>query len=377
MDDSYSWTAAGSGDWGTPSNWFDVTTGQAAIAAPGSADVVAIDGPSTGAVTVTGPASVLGLAVNGGVTLAGNFAIGSFSLGIPQFFSYSPGTITSNIALTGTVIAQSVALGNFFEAPGDFGPIVHAAVVDIDPAAILSTGTFALTAGELQVDGGGLMTSGLLTLGSIVPFVLGLNGPLAVSGSLDVSNHASVHLDSLVIQDGTIELDATSTLEIGNAGTAAEGTVTVDPGAEVIVGNYFYPNALSVFSGPVLNNGSIIDNGSYNFSDVINNGTIDVRIATLSSISGAGQIIAGGGVTIGPGVSGTVDMEFGGLGLDISLGSGVTVAPTDTPYINDFGAGDSLVVQGVIADRAYYTPTGTAMGTLTLDRDGTPVASHC
>jgi hypothetical protein len=382
VGNSYTWGVVGSGAWSTASNWFDVTTGTVAVAAPGTADVATIEGPGTGAITVTGPASVLGLEVDGGVALAGNFSIGSFNLANP--ITPGPGTITSDIALAGTFVAQSVTVGSLFEASGDLGEILNAGIVGISTGDMLSAGTVTLTAGDLQVGGGAVSVSGLLSLGEFIPaiFIPDLNTPLIANGSLDVSNHASVQLGSLAIQGGSLGLDATSTLEIGSAGTATAGTITVDPGAELTVGysNPFLVNSGSdisvAISAPVLNNGSILDYGFCNLSDVVNNGTITAQFARLSAIGGAGQIDLGGAgdLTIGPNVSGTVEFSPSAT-LDIALGTGVTIDTADTPLIAGFGAGDAMVLQGISADSAHYTPTGAAIGTLTLDSGSLPVAS--
>ena len=120
----------------------------------------------------------------------------------------------------------------------------------INAAATFSAGTVALTAGDLQVDGGAVTTGGMLTLGSIVPDIPVPLAPLGASGSLDISNHVSLHLGSFAIVDDNVNLDATSTLEIGNADSAPAGTVTVDPGADV--GDFFASLALLMFSSPVL-----------------------------------------------------------------------------------------------------------------------------
>ncbi|HEY8288350.1 MAG TPA: hypothetical protein VIG49_03705, partial [Acetobacteraceae bacterium] len=51
----------------------------------------------------------------------------------------------------------------------------------------------------------------------------------------------SLQVDSLVFIDGTVALDPAGVLEVGNAGTASAGTVTVDPGASILISNGFTP----------------------------------------------------------------------------------------------------------------------------------------
>ena len=114
-----------------------------------------------------------------------------------------------------------------------------------------------------------------------------------------------------------------------------------------------------------------------NLSDVINHGTIDADNDSLSYISGDGLVVIGYEATIGPGNSGTFDIGMAYSSV-VALGAGVPIDIADTPLIANFGAdytAETIVLQGVTADSATYAATGTGIGTLTLDDDGTPVAS--
>ena len=94
--------------------------------------------------------------------------------------------------------------------------------MEIGAGAGLSAGTVALNAGALRMDGGILDIDGIVTLGSLL---FSPRAPLTrlATGTLDVGNRASVHLGGLAITGGSVSLDATSILEIGNAGTATAG----------------------------------------------------------------------------------------------------------------------------------------------------------
>ena len=107
MGHSFTWKAAGSGAWNTPTNWFDATTMAEATTAPGAADIAEIDGAGTGVITVSGPASVHDLTVNGTVTLAGDLTIGAFVVATLQGSIPEGGTTTSNITLTGNVAPRT------------------------------------------------------------------------------------------------------------------------------------------------------------------------------------------------------------------------------------------------------------------------------
>jgi hypothetical protein len=393
MANSYTWTATGSGNWSTVSNWFDVTTGMPAVAAPGPAATAEIDNAGTGTITVTGPADVLNLSVSGDVTLAGNFAIGSFTLAVPPFNpSFVASTLISTIALAGSFGAGSLDIGDLHGVAG-FPSVQFAdyGLIEVDLGAMLTAGSVAVRSGDLRVDGGAASIGNSLTLGTIFlsePFVSG--GFSMTTGSLEDLNHGSVQLGSLAIADGSVSLDATSTLEIGNAGTAAAGTITVDPGADLEFGVPFNVAAVITesptlaISSPILNNGHI--GTDTDLSHVINNGTIAVTFPafgthpTLSFISGNGQIelsSIGEPFTIGSGVSGTLDLDHVNQVI-FSLGAGVPIDVSDTPRIANFGfdgTSGTIVLDGISADTATYMPTGTGIGTVTLENGSTEVAS--
>ncbi len=140
-----------------------------AIVAPGTADAAIIDGPGTGAITVTGPAGVLDLTVNGGVTLAGGFSIDALTLAFPLTVPGMAGTITSNIALTGTITSQSMTIGGFNEIPGELGEAAYAGIVSVNTGTTLSAASATLAMGDLQVIGGAITVSDGLSLGFIEP----------------------------------------------------------------------------------------------------------------------------------------------------------------------------------------------------------------
>jgi hypothetical protein len=390
MGDSYSWTTIGSGGWNTASNWLDLTTGLAAVAAPGAADTGVIDGPGVGAISVAGPASALDLTVNYGVTLAGDFTLGSFTVANPAFtINPIPPSTTSDITLTGDVVATTVTVGTLHLEPGIFFEVLNAGIVDVGAGATLAAGSAEIAAGDLRVNGGAVRISGVVNLGTVVVVQGPPTMPIA-SGSLDVSNHASVQLGALTIIDGSVSLDPTSVLEIGAAGTASAGTITVDPGAQIFASSLLRSVGTTTISGPVLNNGEfvflttsalsdVMNNGSLEFdgtefSSSTNNGTITADGGTLTTIGGTGHIDVPGSLTIGPGVGGTVDLRSNTT-LDIALGAGGPIDTGDTPPISGFANGDSIILQGVSADSVDYTQTAPGIGTLTLDSAGASVAS--
>lgn len=356
MPDTYSWLLGMGGSWNTAANWADITAGASpALTPPGTADI-AVFGPvvTPTNITIGGTGSVAMLLAEQPVTLAGTFT-------------------------TGTV----------------------AGGVSLSSGAQLDTGSFQTLAETVAVDAATLHVTGRFDLGTPT-------GPAGRdAGPLTLSNHATVVLGSLVTYGaftaGLITLDSTSILEVGTAGTATPGTLTVDP--DGYFANY------SPFDG-VVNNGTATINGAthvtnggtmtaYTISQFVNTGTIEVitRIAngtnhgtliggnasaTLTAIANDGTIlngvvdnITGSGVigvtagqtlNVGAGVSGTISMF--GTGSTLILGAGSTISA-----INGLTDTDKLILNGVSADSAFYTSTGTGTGELTLFSAGTSVAA--
>ena len=228
-------------------------------------------------------------------------------------------------------MASRVSIGSLYLVLGFSSQIVNEGTVAVPSGAALTAGTVAVNAGALQEAGGALDIEGILTLGSLL---ISIRAPVVrqTSGVLDVLNHAHARLDGLNIMDGSVSLDATSTLEIGNAGNAAAGTITIDQGAALFTISPLRSIGTVSIAGPVLNNGTmsvltasdlsdVMNNGSIEFdgttfSNSVNDGSITADGGTLSTISGTGRISVAGSVTIGQGVDNTVDLQAAGAGTD-------------------------------------------------------------
>jgi hypothetical protein len=167
----------------------------------------------------------------------------------------------------------------------------------------------------------------------------------------------------------TIAVDATGIIEIGTAGTAAAGTITVDGGRAITAAGDL------VLTGAVVDNGTIAQNG----------GTL-----TLSgSLSGSGVLRIGAGATLllNGNATGSGQIVLGGTGATLVIGSRTTTTfnsgipvVSHTPYlvserISGLASGDSIALSGATITSASYVATGTNLGTLTLSNGATPVAS--
>ena len=225
------WAGAAGGMWGAGANWTPA-------GAHSTGDTAAITGLATGYQTIIGPGTGPGGA--SALKLVDNTALsGSFDLG----------TMTVGLSVVGglTVLAGST--------------------VQADTETLLQ--------GTLDVVGTGarLVARGTLALG-------GARGGTAsglVRSVLTATSEAAVQAGSLALLPITgnfgsdaIQVDGTSTLEVGTAGGAALGKLTVDAGA-ILIG-----------SADILT-----------FNGFVNNGTLVARsyglALTGTSVTGTGQ----------------------------------------------------------------------------------------
>ena len=282
-----------------------------------------------------------------------------------------------------------------------------------------------------------MTTSGILTIGTYS--AVQQSGPASsaffvVSFTPQVVNVLaadSLVVDGLVFVDGTLTLDPAGVLEVGTAGTASAGTVTVDPGASLVISNGFTPEigpgvyqgatfttdpTRTLIASGVLNNGTI--SGAIALTNVVNTGTItDGTMVDLNS--NTGTILASvvtGGTNLGTIIGGTINalvndgVILGGTVADISgtgtlavdpsadddtltIGAGVSdpvifddnagmlvvqvdsASPANTPLIEGFTQGDQIFLSGVTAATASYAATGPSLGTLTISSNDTAIAS--
>ncbi len=312
------------GVWGIAANWLDVTNGDMVAASPpGAADSVSISevGGSAGD-TITGPGASSDLNIETSVTLNGTFATGSL-----------------NVAPVG---------GSF-------------AALDLSAGTMLSASSVAVAGGVLNVsgDGAALTDAGMLTVGSTPE-----PGQAYLSPDVEIDNHARVQATGLTLLGGypDVYVDGTSTLEVGTAGTAVAGALTVDAGA-IVAGS-----------------GSLTD------ATVIDNGTVIASGGTLSvdKVSGSGTLEVGADATLiltnyDTAVSNALAFTGSDGSLELAT-SNVDGATTGSFHgvISGFAAGDSIFA-GIQADLAIWTPAEGGLGTLTILNepegsfsDGTP-----
>jgi hypothetical protein len=310
--DQYLWTALGAGNWNNAQNWEDLTTGaDPSKIAPGVNDLVTIDGAQSGSFTViAGPADAASLSVTGDLAMTGTFAIGSLVLG------------------TG----------------GDNGV---SATFDLLPGTQMTAAAASIADGELSLTGGAtLSVAGTLAMGG---GQAGIGLPVT---ALAVSAGASLLTAGLTLGGGSgdsITTDPTATIEIGNAGGARAGAVTIDAGA-MLAGN-----------GQVNPFGALVDNGTIAASS---------GVLTLGTVTGTGLMTIGANATLALNAGTAVPVAFGGTGAILAVANElVSVSGT----LTGFAIGDAIDIQNdpITSVTTYKTATGIV---LTLWYGSTQVA---
>ena len=312
--DAYAWTHGGSGAWGVASNWQDLTTRSAATIAPGINNFVTLTGlGGTAYQVVSGPGNAAGLTLAGNTTLRGAVNVGTLVVGS-----------------TSVAGALCIAAGT-----------------------VVNAGVATLLDGPALINGAGatLNVAGALTLG----------GPATgfdysfVSNTLTLSGGAAAQVDSLVLVAGplitnAVNIDSASTLEIGAAGNAASGMLTIDAG-KLLVG-----------SGTIRAVNGIVDQG------IILTQAGTLRIA--GPISGTGQVLIGAGGTLD--ISGSTGVDSVAVMFTSTTGTLLVGAgagqPTQRGTIGGFLLGDTIGYVdplNTLTD-VVYQAGAAGKGTLTL-----------
>src|SRR6185437_1877470 len=215
----YSWIGA-FGSWANALNWQNLTTGQnPASTPPGAAEAATVAGLSL--LVIVGPGAASSLTSSGDVAYDGNFTVG--------------GALSTSVNFT--LMAAST--------------LSATSVVTNGNAAFLVSGR-----------GARLADSGAFVLDQ---------------ATLQVSNHGALQVAGLTLAPNSyVLLDDTGTLEVGGAGGAAAGALTVDAGAAV--------------SGPGIIGAKVVDGGTITASG----GTLILQ----DDVAGGGSLVIGAGATL-------------------------------------------------------------------------------
>lgn len=294
--DALDWIGGANGAWNAGASWRDLTT-NTTIAVPGALTPASITTAAPAVITGGGIAG--SLAVQGAVRLAGTYAIGAITLG-------------AAIAATTSLPFNTTIAGDLTLDAGD---------------SLATTGPITLIAGTLALNAGATLTAsgaidelaGVITAaGALTAFVdsatVTLGDAISIfAPSLGASDGAIIQAGDIVTTSGgsvILAVDRASAIEVGMAGGAARGAVTVDAGA-----------TLSIATSTVID-GNLVANGAV----ILSAGTFDVS----GSIVGTGTLSIGAGATLlATGLIGAgVDITFDSPGATLEIAPGADVAAT-------------------------------------------------
>jgi hypothetical protein len=306
-NDTYIWTNQYGGSWATAANWTDTTTGTTATSAPGATNAVSITGGPETYTNITGTGAAAQLAVADEVLFWGTVTVG--------------GAVT---------LAPSTDL-------------------ELD-------GRASLAAGSLKVGQSGSLEAGN---GSTVQ----VSGGATLDGGFLLATGAStVQVGALIANNGsygsTIAVDDDSSVEVGKAGGAALGAITIDKGQRAAVSG--------TIDGNVVVKGTLgVQAGHYLDIDPAYSGD---PFGNANTISGSGTLALSENSTLDLGVADSAAIQFSDPSGTLDL----SVLPTGT--ISGFAAGDTIEMNG-LATGLSYKQTSASVATLTLTRGGKAVGT--
>ena len=309
-NDAYSWTNTNGGIWTATGNWTDTTTGKAATAAPGVGDAVVVQDTLLNAKTqiISGSGSAASLAVS--------------------------------TFLTSTVFTGTITVAGGFSVSNGTG-------------VTLSNGA-AFSMGNLNAYGQLLITGASAT-------VTGVGGGTEVVGGLTVANGATFAARGLFdLTGGTVGVDSTSIMEVGSAGGAATGAMTIDTGQ----------------TASAESNAKIAANLIVNGVMIINAGTISGFGGSIGTITGSGTVEIGRGIGSAKLTLQSADsalLQFYN-GFNASPGTLEVQGPLPTGMISGFTVGDSIQMDQTVTNVSFSQTSGT-QGTLTLKNGSATVGS--
>ena len=321
--DGYVFSATPGGVYSIASNWQDTTTGTPAAQAPGYGNAVTFAGGTgaggSGYIDVTGSGFAASVATSGDVLLWGSVVAGSKLAGVS-------------------------------------GALVQSGTLALDGAADLVLDGTATVGGLITVGG-----ASTLTAAGGVSFSSSAAALLATGGSsieFPTVSPSGVSFGIAQYDASVVGVDATSTIEFGNAGSAIAGALTIDHGVTVDL------------AGSV--DGNLVVNGT-----LMVVGTLDVEAfgSVAPSVTGSGLLELTYGDTLGLGGSDTAAILFSQSSPGRYASTTETLAlgnSLPTAMISGFGKGDvitvGLTVTNVIWNGASLTllDGATSVGKLLL-----------
>jgi len=394
---SWIWLSPSGGSFSSAANWGTVVEDGIVNGVPGPGDVGdnvqgAITGSGTiGLLSVIGNSSFTGvitadeIALQGDVTNQGTLtATDEFLIGPDN----SLGESGSGVLNGPTVEAPSGPFGNAgFE---NYGTVTMSGFTELNAYAVDDFDV-------LQVSGG-IVSATKLTVGSATAEASMTLGAAAVAtdtlgqvtglGSSGGSGSVSVNGGTWENQELIVGAAGPGSLVMNSGATVtATGPFAEFPGAPALgVGFGSAAGAISIGSGSLLevtgvadiaahgsvslSGGTLSASGSVSIAGSLSGqGSIEAPVSVAGSITASGGTLVVQGLVSGTGVltiaAATLDLQAGidaGSTVDFAGGLLLLESPTATgATIADFGTGDTIVVQGVVANSGTF-----ASGVLTL-----------
>ena len=371
--DAYVWIAPLTyGYWASASNWKDVTTGETpAPYSPGPLTPVMIAGltrvvDSQTFETILGGGSAASVGLTGNVILNGSYTIKSaldVTSGALVVYAHSTvGAGSINVHADTTVSNDSTlsASGALSVSSGTLR--AQGGTVSIGSAATNTGGLILVDAGGKLTIGGTLTATGggYLKLRDPTASVFPNPLPLDITSSLIARNGSSVRLGGIVFNataSGTtspslgMDVEDNSIIEIGTAGNAVAGAITVASGRSIIA------NVSANLSGKLVNNGTV----------TITGGTLTQN----GSLSGSGTVQIGKNATLAlyGNAAATDTIAFLDTGAALSIAAVYKIDAT----LTGFQIGDRLLLNAPVTAASYAAGAGGSPSTLTLSNGTTTV----
>jgi len=293
------------------------------------------------------------------------------TLSTPGGLSVNSGSLndTGGMVSIGGALAVGTVDSSSSPAPSTFGASGQVAVT---AGGVLTVGgAITVSSGIIAVGGAGstLITSGMLTATGGSTYSPSVS--TQYSESVAARNGGFVQLGGVTFGTAAIgnanflglSVDASSKIEIGTAGSAVVGAITVDAGKAITIND-----SANLIGG------------------LVDNGTVTVTGGTLTqygNLSGSGTLQIGKNATLA--LNGTAvaadTIAFLGIGAALSIGSnfsfnGATLVTT--PYsvgavLTGFQASDSIILPTPISAATYTVGAAGSPGTLVLSNGATTV----
>jgi len=329
MADNYVFTGAVDDLWRDPLDWSDTTLGaMPAPAAPGPADAATLPDKGKNATIIGGPGAAASLSVLGQYALTGANAFGNISVGV------GGGT---------------------------------QATLDLQAGSTATTTGVTLTNGTLQVSGAGaaLTVNGVASIGTSSG-LFALDGGAVRLGGLTLSSTGG--LDSRGVG---VQIDSTSSVEVGTAGNAAAGVLTVDAGNLVSGQGNITTN--------IVNKGTIEATAGLSASGLSLGYAIDTPsgiYTKTATVSGGGTLQIDAGATLVLSADTDNAIHFAGPTGNLLIDNAQPAHITGV--ISGFGPGN-VIEDGFSLAGYFLTPvfqqTSPGFGTLTVSTGSTVVTT--